>query len=410
MKRALILILSLLLLLGGIAEEDLALRLNELGYVGTGALTAFQTANGLPVTGEFDAATVALLTEGEPITRYDYLTALNADLVPLAPGESGPAVTTLQRRLNALGYTESTADGVYGEDTRAAVMRFQRMNGLAETGVADLSVLIRLETAEDFAVRCAACSCAPGDSGPNVFRLQRRLQALDWFNGSVTGVYGENTARAVARYQRDAALEPTGIADAATLEMLYYDNADHVLDDEEHLIARLGALGWFGDLDFDNRRPFLRNTLTAFRLTGWEDPFSDSAPTAAEADFTHAAMEFARADLVAAAHRLLGRPMTEPLPDAPGFLFLQTCAVKGGIPLLASDNLDDLWTAVDIADVRAGDVLKLRLSHDGEVCDRLAVATSDSAAAYTEGGYVVESPLDILPLYELYSIPPEALF
>src|SRR4051794_39917335 len=57
----------------------------------------------------------------------------------LAPGDHGPAVEDLQRRLNAglEPSPELDIDGEYGDATRAAVVRFQRSRGLGLTGIAD---------------------------------------------------------------------------------------------------------------------------------------------------------------------------------------------------------------------------------------------------------------------------------
>lgn len=48
---------------------------------------------------------------------------------------SGPAVTRLQKRLVALGFPPGSTDGTFGPGTEAAVMAFQRSEGLAADGV-----------------------------------------------------------------------------------------------------------------------------------------------------------------------------------------------------------------------------------------------------------------------------------
>ena len=54
--------------------------------------------------------------------------------VVLEVGSSGENVTKVQKRLIQYGYLSGTADGRYGEKTRAAVELFQRRNGLAVDG------------------------------------------------------------------------------------------------------------------------------------------------------------------------------------------------------------------------------------------------------------------------------------
>jgi peptidoglycan hydrolase-like protein with peptidoglycan-binding domain len=53
----------------------------------------------------------------------------------LRPGDSGPAVLALQRRLGALGYWVGTPDGTYGGLTRQAVVALQKTAGLPRDGV-----------------------------------------------------------------------------------------------------------------------------------------------------------------------------------------------------------------------------------------------------------------------------------
>ena len=56
---------------------------------------------------------------------------------PIVKGSSGTAVAAVQRRLLALGFWLSNADGSYGLTTTQAVMAFQFWSGLSVTGVTD---------------------------------------------------------------------------------------------------------------------------------------------------------------------------------------------------------------------------------------------------------------------------------
>ena len=55
----------------------------------------------------------------------------------LENGSKGESVVALQERLNELGYTAGSADGIFGNKTGDAVALFQKINGLESTGVAD---------------------------------------------------------------------------------------------------------------------------------------------------------------------------------------------------------------------------------------------------------------------------------
>ena len=53
----------------------------------------------------------------------------------LRTGSQGEEVKSLQARLQALGYYNGEIDGQFGAGTKAAVMAFQRQNGLDADGV-----------------------------------------------------------------------------------------------------------------------------------------------------------------------------------------------------------------------------------------------------------------------------------
>lgn len=57
-----------------------------------------------------------------------------AALAVLEVGSKGSDVTAVQKKLIQWGYLSGSADGRYGEKTRAAVLAFQRKNGLAADG------------------------------------------------------------------------------------------------------------------------------------------------------------------------------------------------------------------------------------------------------------------------------------
>jgi len=78
-----------------------------------------------------------------------YLTLLSTFILFLTPlttthaavllklNSSGSTVVTLQQRLAALNYTITSVDGIFGQETRRAVIAFQRDNKLSQTGVVD---------------------------------------------------------------------------------------------------------------------------------------------------------------------------------------------------------------------------------------------------------------------------------
>jgi hypothetical protein len=62
----------------------------------------------------------------------------------LAPGDVGADVYEVQRRLRLLGFYIGNADGVYGEDTKKALLKFQRANHLPLSNYVNATVYNKL--------------------------------------------------------------------------------------------------------------------------------------------------------------------------------------------------------------------------------------------------------------------------
>lgn len=54
----------------------------------------------------------------------------------------------IQERLSAGGYYSEEPDGLYGPDTRAALISYQRDNGIPETGIPDRATVLRIIATE----------------------------------------------------------------------------------------------------------------------------------------------------------------------------------------------------------------------------------------------------------------------
>jgi peptidoglycan hydrolase-like protein with peptidoglycan-binding domain len=122
------------------------------------ALRAFQTRKGLPADGIAGPDTEQALRDGqqpapapteEPaaseFTSYEdesyegefepFEFESPTPMPTLRQGSRGTAVTDLQRRLAAAGFSPGTADGIFGSLTANAVRNFQRARGLGVDGV-----------------------------------------------------------------------------------------------------------------------------------------------------------------------------------------------------------------------------------------------------------------------------------
>ena len=71
-----------------------------------------------------------------------------------------------------------------------------------------------------------------GSSGDNVTKLQERLKELGFYDGEVTGYFGDATEAAYKAFQKAAGLNPDGIAGEDEQELLYSDNAPSATTDD----------------------------------------------------------------------------------------------------------------------------------------------------------------------------------
>ena len=94
------------------------------------AVTAFQKANSLGVDGIVGKLTWAKLYDATPVNVTPVTTQ-----PMLRTGSRGDAVRKLQELLNALGYDCGSVDGIFGSKTYAAVLAFQKANGLVADGI-----------------------------------------------------------------------------------------------------------------------------------------------------------------------------------------------------------------------------------------------------------------------------------
>lgn len=138
-------------------------------------------------------------------------------------GDTADEVATLQTALTQLKlyYTEIT--GHYGKRTRAAVEKFQKKYSLPKTGVADEATRKLLYELTDVSAPAAGQGGGSftvlrnGSENSAVRALQENLHALGYYDGVITGHYGNLTQEAVRVFQKKNKLDADGIAGAKTL-------------------------------------------------------------------------------------------------------------------------------------------------------------------------------------------------
>lgn len=99
-------------------------------------------------------------------------TALVTIPLLVTPAPADPGIERVQTRLNQLGCQAGPADGVFGEWTRAAVIRFQSRHGLTESGRLTVATRNRLYAAT--ARRCDLRPVPPSGAGRRIVISQRQ--------------------------------------------------------------------------------------------------------------------------------------------------------------------------------------------------------------------------------------------
>ena len=96
-----------------------------------------------------ESTSASLITEAPKMTTSPTATPTptvdpNILYTEIHKGSKGDSVKHLQQRLIELGYLNGNADGVYGNNTKSAVEKFQQRNGLFIDGIASAAVQVTL--------------------------------------------------------------------------------------------------------------------------------------------------------------------------------------------------------------------------------------------------------------------------
>jgi len=435
-------------------EEILALeqRLNTLGYLSEAndvfdtetivALTAFQQANDLDVTGEADENTITLISSAEAVTRRGYLEALAqkyAAIPTYVNGDTGNEIAAIQTELRKLGYFSLESDGMFGDATQTAVEQFQLANGLNVTGAADGAMQLRLfegnpltwdRYLEDLYTDA-------GDSGLNVYILQKKLQQMGYFNGDHSGSFGDVTQKAVSDFQTQNGLEPTGIADAATWRMIYSDKAvtikkAHALqlgdfgETVQRIQQRLTDLGFYTREITGTFGPATETAVRLFQMASGLEATGEVEEKTLEClnketprSIRDEAVQARFTDMLANpdsdvfdrmanhAHSLLGTEFIETEDSLyPGFAFVQYICVNAGLPITRPEEL------IALIDYRiesgemlpVGNVVAFQIPSDDSASILLAISLDENRVTYAtaDSSWVVLSYLDQIEAINVY--------
>jgi peptidoglycan hydrolase-like protein with peptidoglycan-binding domain len=127
---------------------------------------------------------------------------------------AGPAVADLQTVMAHLGFYSGPIDGVYSDETTAAVVELQKALGVTADGV------YGPET--DAALK--------GKAHDVVIQIQTVLTEYGYYTGPIDGDYGENTQAAMEKLQTDLGVTADGRFSAETADAFNKAVADGTLE------------------------------------------------------------------------------------------------------------------------------------------------------------------------------------
>lgn len=156
--------------------------------------------------------------------------------LPLRPGQDGAAVRDLQQRLVRCGeQTQGDRSGHFGDATVRALQSFQSRQGLHVDGVCGPQTWSALVEAGYQLGDRLLYHRTPMLRGDDVAALQEQLSALGFDAGRVDGIFGPETAEALADYQSNSGLTADGIFGPDVLRTL------ERLGDRTHTMSKAGV-------------------------------------------------------------------------------------------------------------------------------------------------------------------------
>ncbi|MDQ7907037.1 N-acetylmuramoyl-L-alanine amidase [Phytohabitans sp. ZYX-F-186] len=139
---------------------------------------------------------------------------------PIRRGDRGPAVIEINQILAELDLLAGSGDE-YDETTERAVRGFQQTRGLSVDGLVGDETWRALDAARwRLGARALYHAIPEPLVGEDVRTLQERLLEMGYDVGRADGIFGPNTARSVAQFQREVGLQPDGACGPQTMHAL----------------------------------------------------------------------------------------------------------------------------------------------------------------------------------------------
>ena len=218
----------------GVEVRNLQTRLKELYYykgevsgvfdsATEDAVKLFELSYGSMQTGIATARLQTLLFSDNAVEYNSnaYIASSSGSYTSLEYGSTGPAVYALQERLQELGYPVWDINGIYDDQTAAAVRMFYQAYDTEESVSA--SVAFQQELYSENARRNKSAlnvTFREGYMGSAVTEIQQALIDLGYLSGTPSSSYDEETVAAVKALQSSLGLDKTGDVNPGLYKLL----------------------------------------------------------------------------------------------------------------------------------------------------------------------------------------------
>lgn len=132
---------------------------------------------------------------------------------------SKSSIKDVQTKLNAIGYSCGTPDGIAGKNTKAAVTSFQKLCGLKnQSGDITSETITKLNSVYNRSQKGVLSRGLRNNA--SVKKLQENLNKLNFNCGTPDGTFGAGTETALKNFQKAKKLTVDGLAGSATLNAI----------------------------------------------------------------------------------------------------------------------------------------------------------------------------------------------
>lgn len=157
---------------------------------------------------------IAAIYEKSSSNNFNMVTY--AKPVARATAVSKSTIKDVQTKLNSIGYSCGTPDGVVGKNTKAAVTAFQKLCGLKnQSGTITNETITKLNSV--YSRNKKGVLSRGLKNNASVKKLQENLNKLNYNCGTPDGTFGAGTERALKNFQKAHKVTVDGLAGSATL-------------------------------------------------------------------------------------------------------------------------------------------------------------------------------------------------